>query len=80
MTTKQQVIDTHLAHPDWTAPEIAAALDCHQAYVRKTAYRLGIRLPTKLPPRTPESLRRQAARLLVQAAKLEDAHALAEEG
>ena len=44
MTTWQDVVRTHLDHPDWTAPEIAARLGCNPAYVRATAQRRKLEL------------------------------------
>lgn len=45
MTTKHQVISTHLAHPDWTTSDIAKHLGCIPQYVTATARRNGLRLP-----------------------------------
>lgn len=39
---KYSLLNLHEAHPDWTARKLAAALDCGQAYVRKTARRNGL--------------------------------------
>lgn len=42
MATKDQVIDLNREHPDWTASEIAEALDCMPEYVHATAKRYSI--------------------------------------
>jgi hypothetical protein len=47
MATKQQVIDLHAKHPDWTCYRIAEELGCTSAYVRATASREGLKLPPK---------------------------------
>lgn len=47
MVTKQDVYDAHLAHPEWRAVDIAAALGCSSAYVRSTARRGSIPLPRR---------------------------------
>lgn len=45
MTTKDEVLAMHRRNPKWCAPEIARALRCTSAYVRKTARRNAITLP-----------------------------------
>lgn len=45
MTRKHQVIEAHRLHPEWSAKQIAAYLDCSAAYVRTTAVRNDIVLP-----------------------------------
>lgn len=42
MATKQQVIDLHLAHPDWTARMIADSLQCSPSYVASCGKRYGL--------------------------------------
>lgn len=43
--TAQQVIDTHVQYPKWTAADIAAHLKCHPGYVRATGQRRNLSLP-----------------------------------
>lgn len=45
MASKQQVIDAHLANPDWYAAQIARHLGCSGSYVRATAHNCGLTLP-----------------------------------
>ena len=71
MANKNQVIDLHGRHPDWTARQIADELGCLTEYVRKTAYRNGLILPRKRRPSTPEDLRKRAADLIRRAEALE---------
>lgn len=42
MATKQQVIDLNLAHPDWTARQVAEHLNCRQEYVGSCKRRYGL--------------------------------------
>jgi len=57
MTTKRQVIDTHLKHHDWGPSEIADHLHCCSGYVRATAQRCNLKLPRSAnKPRNPENL------------------------
>ena len=49
MTTKDQVIDLHARHPDWTAGKIASELGCDPAYVRGTAHRMKLKIPPRRP-------------------------------
>ena len=67
MATKDQVIALHRKHPDWSAPDIAAALGCDASYVRATARRQSLRLPKvgRAAPGTPS--RELVARLLALA-------------
>ena len=46
MVTNTQVLKLHREHPEWTAPDIAAAIGSGAAYVRATARRKQISLPT----------------------------------
>ena len=65
MATKQQVIDSHRAHPKWTASEIADKLQCSSEYVRATAKRNGLKLRKTInysAPGTGVSALGQAAR------------------
>lgn len=48
MANKHEVIRLHHEHPDWTAPEIAAVLSCSPGYVRATAQRNNLDLPSAL--------------------------------
>lgn len=43
---KHLVIDTHRQHRDWTPQQIAQHLNCSDAYVRATAQRNGLVLPS----------------------------------
>lgn len=61
MATKHQVIQLHREHPDWGSTEIAARLGCMPEYVRSTARRQKIKLPSALSAR--DQLRRQAERI-----------------
>lgn len=49
MTSWRQVVHTHRIHPTWTAPEIAAHLECLPSYVRAVAQRKGLDLPKAGP-------------------------------
>lgn len=72
MANKRQVIDLHLAHPDWSARKIADELRTGDAYVRATARRYGLTLPRSTrTPMTPQQLRARAARLIAQAEAME---------
>lgn len=44
---QELVIQTHREHPDWPDSVIAKHLGCHDAYVRTTANRLGLILPSR---------------------------------
>ncbi|MBD9540130.1 hypothetical protein IB276_11765 [Ensifer sp. ENS04] len=44
MTTKHDVIELFLEHPDWTSGMYARRLGCTSAYVRATLRRSGIQL------------------------------------
>lgn len=48
MTTKWQVIATHRQHRDWDDQQIADHLDCTPEYVRATAKRNNLILPTRM--------------------------------
>jgi hypothetical protein len=52
MATKHDVIRLHQLRPEWSAPEIAAEIGCHSAYVRSTAQRNGLVLPSNDKNRT----------------------------
>jgi len=59
MASKQQVIDAHSSHPDWSADEIARELKCGAAYVRATARRNRLKLADRRhdnPGRRPQRL------------------------
>jgi hypothetical protein len=43
MATKQQVIDLNKKHPEWTASDIAAELDCMVEYVGACKKRYGLK-------------------------------------
>jgi hypothetical protein len=58
MATKHDVIRLHQLRPEWSAPEIAAEIGCHSAYVRSTAQRNGLVLP-KSPPMNRHTKERQ---------------------
>lgn len=43
MATKQQVISLHRKYPELNSSQIAERLGCHDAYVRATFYRNGLK-------------------------------------
>lgn len=47
MTTKTEIIDTHIAHPDWDAQAIAKHLGANDGHVRKVIGRAGLQVPSK---------------------------------
>lgn len=49
MATQHLVLETHNQHPNWNANDIARALNCSAGYVRATAHRLKITLPSAQP-------------------------------
>ena len=49
MAKNREVLALHRVHPTWTAPQIARVLECDSGYVRATAQRNGIVLPSALP-------------------------------
>lgn len=49
MANKNDVIRLHRKYPSLTCTEIAERLDCMPAYVRATARRNGLVLPTRIP-------------------------------
>ena len=49
MANRHDVARLHRQHPEWTAPEMAAALRCTQEYVRATARRRGLTLAKTRP-------------------------------
>lgn len=49
MADHNQVIALHRKHPEWSATEIAAQLDCSTGYVRATAHRKRLKLPSSRP-------------------------------
>ena len=71
MTTKHDVIRTHLENPAWSAYEIALHLDCLPEYVRKTASRNGLTLPSAHARRNdPCTMRASARQLMLKAERL----------
>lgn len=78
MTTKQQIIDTHIAHPEWSCREIGDALKCHDRHVYATFVRNGLDPPISLAriTSTPEQLRAKAAALIRRAEAIERREAL----
>lgn len=71
MATKQQVLDLHRLHPDWSCRRIAAEIGAEREYVYATFRRQGIKPPRAKPRRDPAALRAEAARLIALADKLE---------
>lgn len=61
MANKHQVIALHAAEPGLTPPQIADRLDCDPAYVRATAQREGLKLPSGLRPPSAEARLQRAA-------------------
>lgn len=49
MTNQHQVVALHRKHPDWNAVTLAAELDCSAGYIRATAQRKRLKLPTSRP-------------------------------
>jgi len=45
MATKEQVIQTHLAHPEWTVRQVAEFLECKPQYVQVCKERYSIPFP-----------------------------------
>lgn len=45
MPTKQQVIDIHIAHPDWVPTQIAKALGCSPQQILNVKSRYGLKIP-----------------------------------
>lgn len=80
MATKQQVIDLHKKNPDWSAGKLAAALNCGNAYIRKTASRYRLDIPYSKTYMVEElrdrarTLKATAARYEKRAKALEDKH------
>ena len=71
MATKQQVLDLHHAHPDWSYQQIAAEIGALDAYVYKTFVRLRMEVPKKRPDPDPATLRARAAVLIARAEQIE---------
>jgi len=59
VTSKQEIIATHHAFPDWTAPMIGQYCGCHQAQVRAITKRAGIALPKGNPSNSEAARARQ---------------------
>lgn len=55
MASKQEVINAHRANPEMNSARLADLIGCSSAYVRATAKRSGLRLPT-YGPRRPSGL------------------------
>lgn len=53
MANKQQVLDLHHQHPDWSCQRIAAEIGAGREYVYSTFRRLGIKPPRAKPPPGP---------------------------
>jgi hypothetical protein len=72
MTTKQQVIDAHRKHPDWDDLMIALVLECEDEYVRATARRNSLILPSRWRRAVPgETFRGPDGEVLVATGRLE---------
>lgn len=48
---KAAIVATHLAHPDWSCPQIAREVGCHPAYVRTMKQECSLDIPTVLKAR-----------------------------
>lgn len=71
MTTKHEVIAVHRANPTWSPGDIAHHLGCISAYVRATARRNKLNLPSGLKSVSPAVLRARAAELIRRAEQIE---------